>query len=93
VLFDLAGNLYSTTSGGGRVECPTFCGTVFELQPSTSGSWTQTVLLSFNENDGYIPQNVIFDSTGNLYGTTVYGGDLTGCGSGYGCGLVFELTQ
>ena len=32
------------------------------------------------------------DSSGNLFGTTVYGGD-TSCGGGFGCGEVFELTN
>ena len=32
-----------------------------------------------------------FDQSGNLYGTTAYGGDLN-CSGGYGCGVVFELS-
>ncbi len=33
---------------------------------------------------------VIFDQAGNLYGTTLAGGNLSGCG-GQGCGVVFKL--
>ncbi len=79
--FDAAGNLYGTTSGGG-----TGCfGTVFELE---SGTWTETILHSFVDNgrDGAGPwAGVVFDSAGNLYGTTVAGG------GGSGCGTLFEI--
>ena len=79
--FDAAGNLYCTTSGGG-----TGCfGTVFELE---SGTWTETILHSFVDNgrDGAGPwAGVVFDSAGNLYGTTVAGG------GGSGCGTLFEI--
>jgi len=35
---------------------------------------------------------VILDKAGNLYGTTVGGGDVSGCGSLYGgCGVVFQV--
>jgi uncharacterized repeat protein (TIGR03803 family) len=43
-------------------------------------------------SDGYEPQSgVIFDKSGNLYGTTYYGGDYSACQKG-GCGVVFELS-
>jgi hypothetical protein len=32
------------------------------------------------------------DKKGNLYGTTVGGGDLGGCG-GYSCGVVYKLNS
>ncbi len=69
--FDQAGNLYGTTVGGGTYDL----GTVYELTPS-NGGWTESVLWSFTGgNDGNQPlSGVIFDSTGNLYGTTVLGG-------------------
>jgi uncharacterized repeat protein (TIGR03803 family) len=34
---------------------------------------------------------LFIDETGNLYGTTVYGGNLS-CGGGAGCGVAFELS-
>jgi hypothetical protein len=34
---------------------------------------------------------VIFDTAGNLYGTTVGGGDSTACNEG--CGVVFKLSR
>ena len=35
-------------------------------------------------------EGVIFDQGGNLYGTTMMGGNLSVCG-GRGCGVVFKL--
>jgi uncharacterized repeat protein (TIGR03803 family) len=81
------GNLYGTTaSGGGSSEC----GTVFELSPQSGGTWKERVLYAFTETDGCYPSaGVIFDKSGNLYGTTNNGGGGT-CTSG--CGVVFELS-
>jgi uncharacterized repeat protein (TIGR03803 family) len=96
LIFDAAGNLYGTTSTGGTFECPNLgCGTVFKLTPTVGGAWTETVLYDFhNGSDGHIPRaSLIFDTAGNLYGTTEEGG--TGnCldGQTHGCGTVFELT-
>jgi uncharacterized repeat protein (TIGR03803 family) len=61
-----------------------------------AGGWTETVLYSFKDNgkDGTFPQAaLIFDTSGNLYGTTSNGGtgDCKIEGSA-GCGTVFELT-
>jgi uncharacterized repeat protein (TIGR03803 family) len=87
LLFDSAGNLYGTTQAGGD----SAAGTVFELSPSVSGSWTEALIYSFSPNakglgDGKSPDcGLIFDSAGNLYGTTRGGGSL-------GNGTVFELT-
>lgn len=82
--FDAAGNLYGTTSAGGRYGV----GTVFELSPSSNG-WQETVLWSFaGYPDGAAPSGgVIFDQAGNLYGTTENGGD-----NYCYCGTVFELS-
>src|ERR1019366_6634594 len=84
LIFDASGNLYGTTLGGGTYGG----GTVFELTPAGGGSWTETVLHNFDSNgtDGFTPYaGLIFDSAGNLYGTTRWGGT-------YGGGTVFELT-
>jgi hypothetical protein len=98
------GNLYGATAIGGIQACGEGggCGTVFMLQPPAHACasflcpWTQTVLYEFkDQNDGWNPDSeVIFDSAGNLYGVTAYGG--TGdCGAGgsVGCGLVYKLTR
>jgi uncharacterized repeat protein (TIGR03803 family) len=43
-------------------------------------------------NDAWFPTGVLtFDSAGNLYGTSIYGGSTTACGGVYGCGTVFRL--
>jgi uncharacterized repeat protein (TIGR03803 family) len=87
VIFDTAGNLYgTTTSGGDDISCNVNgCGTVFQLTPATDGKWIETVLHSFNNEDGSVPTaGVIFDAAGNLYGTT--------SGLGYGWGNVFQLS-
>ncbi len=100
LLQDAAGNLYSTTvgGGGGNQECnlsgvPT-CGTVFKLAPPAQqgSTWTETVLYSFcsaggaNCTDGEYPEGgLVEDSAGNLYGTTSLGG-ANGVNSG---GTVF----
>lgn len=98
LIFDTAGSLYGTTSCGGgtvgnSVACMQGAGTIFKLTPQSNGTWTESVLYSFTGGaDGAYPAaNIIFDATGNLYGTTRYGGRSTSdCGS-EGCGVVFEL--
>ena len=91
LIFDGAGNLYGTTSAGGIDSgfCEGGCGTAFDLSPPSvrGGSWTENVLYFFQgDPDGAEPLGaLIFDQTGNLYGTTFIGGDLGG-------GTVFELS-
>ncbi len=61
---------------------------VFELSPNGSGGWIETVLYGFFGGAGEgqpNSNNVIFDSVGNLYGTSADGGE-------YGYGFVFELS-
>lgn len=92
VVFDGSGNLYGTTAGGGDIACG--CGTVFELTPNSDGTWKESVLHRFTGADGYVPfSRLIFDTTGNLYGTTWLGGDLS-CDqvNKHGCGTVFKMT-
>jgi len=74
LVFDASGNLYGTTSNGGRVNS----GIVYRLTPGTAG-WTETILYDFSANgDGMVPSGVVLDSAGNLYGTTYFGGMLGG---------------
>ena len=93
LVLDSHGNLYGTTYAGG-IHNTCFgggCGTVFELSPREGGGWTETVLHSFgNGTDGTFPDaGLIFDSAGNLYGTTGEGGIHNSCMGG--CGTVFEI--
>jgi uncharacterized repeat protein (TIGR03803 family) len=103
LIIDAAGDLYGVTAYGGTGDCvlvgvPAGCGTVYELSPpqTKGGKWTYTVLYSFkNGKDGYLPGgNLVFDSAGNLYGATDFGGGKgTTCDPDYQyCGTVFELS-
>ena len=88
LVFDAAGNLYGTTALGGAYNA----GTVFELSPQSNGSWKETILHSFNpaRKDGVQPGcPLVFDPSGNLYGTTGGGGAY---GTTYTGGIVFELS-
>jgi uncharacterized repeat protein (TIGR03803 family) len=87
LILDSSGNLYGTTFSGGTHSA----GTVFKLLHSGS-SWTEKILHNFNpvynygSTDGSYPAaGLIFDRGGNLYGTTVGGGDGGG-------GVAFELS-
>jgi uncharacterized repeat protein (TIGR03803 family) len=102
---DATGAIYGTTFYGGSSDgCSQNnagfgCGAVFNLTPSGSGDWTESVLYSFwwlSTDDGYYPNAaMVFDSAGNLLGTTAYGGDVATCQYfqiGTGCGTAFELS-
>jgi uncharacterized repeat protein (TIGR03803 family) len=89
VILNPAGNLYGTTLGGGADGF----GTVFHLTLTSGGKWKETVLHSFaSGDDGAGPMaSLVFDPSGNLYGTTAYGG-LKGTFCLGSCGTVFKLT-
>jgi uncharacterized repeat protein (TIGR03803 family) len=83
LIFDPSGSLYGTTYEGGGQNL----GTVYKLTPS-HGGWAERVLYSFKpgrDGGGFKPSaGLIFDSSGNLYGTTSSGGASSG--------TVFRLT-
>jgi uncharacterized repeat protein (TIGR03803 family) len=89
LIFDTAGNLYGETETGGS----SGYGLVFELSPTTSGEWIETTLFNFTGTaTGAFPLGgLVFDSSGNLYGTTEEGG-LAQNGCRFGCGTAFKLT-
>jgi len=92
LVMDAKGNLYGTTAYGGA----NTGGAVFELSPPNGpgAAWTEAILYNFcsviSGNsclDGAFPFSpLVFDSAGNLYGTTRAGG------SHYDAGTVFELS-
>jgi len=94
LIFDADGNLYGTTSAGGSPIGVSGAGVVFELKPASGGGWKETVLhdFSFDAKGSTPAAGVIFDSHGNLYGTTSGGGVTTGECSPGGCGVVFKLS-
>lgn len=87
---DSAGNLYGATEGGGVCNSSNQCGgLVFELSPQQNGTWVKTTLYAFPLNSQNQPSaedcsSLVFDSAGNLYGTTLAGGS-----GGYG--TAFQL--
>ena len=84
VIFDGSGNMYGTTAFGGDLNCAGGfgCGVVYELSPPTQKGrdWTYTTLYAFTGgNDGAIGGSaLLFDSEGNLYGTTTEGYTFAG---------------
>jgi uncharacterized repeat protein (TIGR03803 family) len=99
LIADKDGVLYGTTEYGGDNDS----GTAFKLTPPAAGAsaWTETVLHSFcsNEfnqicNDGAYPKSgLVFDTQGNLYGTTSSGGACHDPIYGPCVGTVFKLTR
>jgi len=81
LIVDAGGNIYGTTYSGGKYGG----GTVFGLT-YVDGVWQEFILWSFGgTGDGIQPNGtLIFDSSGNLWGTTYGGGE-------YGLGTVFEV--
>ena len=91
LLPDRRGNLYGTTSSGGAYNG----GTIFKITPSGKESVLYSFCAQSNCTDGAAPvAGLVFDTEGNLYGTTLRGGAYAGCGIeyGYGCGTVFKVT-
>ena len=81
VIFDGAGNLDGATALGGNGGGILPPGTVYQLVPS-GGGWTENILHNFPDDgsQGADPVGgLIFDSSGNLYGTTL--------------GSVFKMTK
>jgi len=77
---DSAGNFYGEASSGG-----TFGGVVFKTS-SVSGAWHYGLIFSFGSTSGESPiGGMIFDASGNLYGTAAIGGTND-------AGVVFKIT-
>jgi len=80
LVLDSNGDLYGTTYAGGTFSD----GTVFEV---SNGSTSITTLASFNGSNGANPEaGLVLDRSGDLFGTTYYGGAQNG-------GVVFEVAQ
>ena len=79
---DSAGTLYGTCPHGGQFGS----GMVYKLVNS-GGTWTLTDLYDFTDgtDGGYPEGTVTLDSSGNLFGTTEFGGN-------FNAGTVWEIT-
>jgi len=91
VTLDHAGNLYGITEYGGFGSNGMGQGTIFELSPfsPSKSKWKESELHAFGvlHSDGTQPQGgLLRDNAGNLYGTTLVGGDNN-------LGTVYELER
>lgn len=82
LFMDASGRLYGTTRAGG----PAVAGIIYRLTHQPDGHWKESILYNFKQDaSGYSPNTgVVMDSSGNLYGTTDYGG----AGD---CGVIYKL--
>ncbi len=84
LLLDKSGKIYGVTELGGAQSS----GTVYELSQAGKNKWHLRTLYAFKGTpDAAFPYGgLIADKSGNLYGTTYYGG-------AHGVGSVFELVR
>jgi uncharacterized repeat protein (TIGR03803 family) len=107
LISDASGNFYGVTSAGANTRsslCGNYsgCGVVFKLSRTSSGGWSTTTLFAFSGTNGFEPQaglvsdaaysGMISDTAGNLYGTTLQGGNNSSLCSISGCGVVYKLS-
>jgi len=94
LVMDSSNKLWGTTPLGGSFSA----GVAFVLNHGTdlwSDPWSETVIYNFcydHSNpcdDGRAPNGIVFDGSGNIFGTATQGG----VGTSPGNGLVFELTN
>lgn len=86
VIADNYGNLFGTTFGGGRG--PLGGGSVFRIDKNGSFS----TIFAFRDETGFFPSsNLIFDGSGNLFGTTSLGGVFERDFFNFGKGTLFKI--
>jgi uncharacterized repeat protein (TIGR03803 family) len=78
MIFDGTGSLYGLAAGGANNVAA-----VFKLTPSGSESWTESLIYSFLNFSNYPGPNIVFDASGNLYGSFASAGS---------CGAIYQLT-
>jgi uncharacterized repeat protein (TIGR03803 family) len=87
LFMDSSGNVFGTTAAGGSNCSGGACGVVFERTSSGAYQVIYNFCSAANCADGSTPYGgVIMNSSGNLVGTTFFGG-------GSGSGAAFELTN
>jgi uncharacterized repeat protein (TIGR03803 family) len=82
MVLDQRGNIYGTALTGG----PGGSGIVFELSPNGDGSWSESILHSFDTVGENPEASLALDVQGNLYGAT------PGFGAGGSYGTIYELS-
>jgi uncharacterized repeat protein (TIGR03803 family) len=90
VVLDRVGNVYGAIGPANYYGI----GAIGELSPGSQG-WTYTDLGNFNPTVGYAPPAPpVWDTKGNLYGTTHYGGiGRPKCTTSFGCGVIFRVAS
>ena len=84
VTLDGVGNVYGTTPTGGTQGA----GVVYQLQPATTGAWTERVIHTFTggaDGSGGSAGRLVLTRAGNVYGVCTTGG-------AFAAGTVFKLT-
>ncbi len=83
LIFDKSGALFGTTTKSNGLPA----GVAFKLVPNGDGTYAYSVIYAFTGGaDGGSPNcNLLFDASGNLYGTT-------GIGGAFKSGVIFKLT-
>jgi uncharacterized repeat protein (TIGR03803 family) len=91
-IVDDQGNFYGIEDSNG-IECDSYypCGSIYELSPSSTGTYNQTILYTFpGGSEGFGPVSPLArDSAGNLFGATSSGGISSNLFSG----VVFEISN
>jgi hypothetical protein len=99
--FTASKGAYGTRQAGGPPTCAAignYCDTVYELTPPAKPSdpWIKTLNMfkGRRADGGEVPDGLIIDTVGNLYGVTEYGGtgDCVLLGVKAGCGTVYKLS-
>jgi uncharacterized repeat protein (TIGR03803 family) len=86
------GDFYGTTTSGGITGPFAYGGTVFRITPSGKFTTLYRFCSQSGCEDGAYPYaGLVQAADGNLYGTTVNGGNY-GCYGILGCGTVFKIT-